>query len=63
MTSAETISYTPESITSTTTSTIIEKDPYKITNNTATLNIERKGVYLTLIPDTMGKHFNFTYRW
>jgi len=61
MTSAETISYTPESITSTTTSTIIEKDPYKITNNTATLNIERKGVYLTLIPDTMGKHFNFTY--
>lgn len=61
MTSAETISYTPESITSTTTSTSIEKDPYKITNNTATLNIERKGVYLTLIPDTMGKHFNFTY--
>jgi len=61
MTSAETISYTPESITSTTTSTIIEKTPYKITNNAATLNIERKGVYLTLIQGTMGKHFNFTY--
>jgi len=61
MTSAETISYTPETITSTTTSTIIDKTPYKITNNAASLNIERKGVYLTLIQGTEGKHFNFTY--
>ena len=44
MTSAETISYTPESITSTTTSTIIEKTAYKITNNAATLNIGKKGL-------------------
>ena len=61
MTSAETISYTPESITSTTTSTIIEKTAYKITNNAATLNIGKKGLYLSLIPQTMGKYFNFTY--
>jgi len=61
MTKSETISYTPESITSTTTSTVIEKTAYKITNNAATLNIGQKGLYLSLIPQTLGKHFNFTY--
>lgn len=61
MTESETISYTPETITSTSTTTVIRKTPYKITNNAASLNIGKKGVYLTLIPGTMGKHFNFTY--
>lgn len=61
MTAPETISYTPESITSTTTTTIIDKTAYKITNNTATLNIGQKGLYLSLIPQSSGKHFNFTY--
>ena len=61
MTEAETISYTPETITDTKTSTIIDKTPYKITNNAATLNIGDKDVYLTLIPQTMGKYFNFMY--
>jgi hypothetical protein len=61
MTSPDTVSYTPETIEGTTTSRIIDKYPYKITNNAATLNIENKGVYLTLIQGTMGKYFNFTY--
>ena len=61
MTSPDTVSYTPETIEGTTTSRIIYKYPYKITNNAATLNIENKGVYLTLIQGTMGKYFNFTY--
>jgi len=61
MTKSETISYTPESITSTSTTTVIEKTAYKITNNAATLNIGQNGLYLSLIPQTLGKHFNFTY--
>ena len=62
MTSAETVSYTPETLTGTTTSTIIYKKAYEITNNAGgTLNLGVKGVYLTLIPQTMGKYFNFTY--
>ena len=61
MTSPITLKYTPARPDNTSSRAIIDKTTYKVTNNTANLNINGNGIYLTTVSDTGGKQYNFTY--
>ena len=61
MTKPETLKYTPARPDNTSSRAIIDKTTYNVTNNTANLNINGNGIYLTTVSDKGGKQYNFTY--
>ena len=61
MTKPETLKYTPARPDNTSSRAIIDKTTYNVTNNTANLNINGNGIYLTTVEGKGGKQYNFTY--